>query len=653
MLKRSKDRAAQVLVRGGFLAAAGASSLGAASGQQATVPRGAATPQVLAAAPTVAPAASSSRAPALISEVRAYGPGGAQDSFIEVCSTRDQPLDLSGWSLQFLNAAGRLVTVPIAPDSVLAPRGHILLAGRLYSLSAYARRDALLPGPIASGVRLLDASGHAVDAVGPQMPGSATPEAKGPSPGLSEGRGLPAWAFAPEASSPGAGVAQFSCVRRREAGLLLDTNDNARDWIVVSVSGNVGGRAVRLGAPGPENKGSDRLAIEPRPAEAASATPQAAAFRPASVGSASRVGPGQSGGEAVGDGSRRLAPLRDGASVGPNRSQGTLMLRYKLVNESGRVLRRFRLQVVGATSGSAAAGIADLRLLPLPPALKPGKLTPQAATSTSRASQPGGEAKTGASAPASAASGLATERPILYGELDEPPAQASGGGFNSSLSFEPGPDGIAPGGSVELRILLGVEKPGRYRLALDGGGLSVAFNGHIQARSAQALVADSWASSSWSSRQGTTSASGSGPGSAPNLPGAAQQPGQTAVEQTTLLASITLEGNTEDSDDREPTVADSPLHISSSEIAQAAGTIRLRFMGPINPASVTGGATFEVTINGQQVEGAASVLNPITVQLKMPEGSLRHGDRVTIRWSNLRDPQGRRVSGESGLLLVP
>lgn len=655
MLERSTQGTRAVLAGAGFLAGCVALSLPA--------PAQEAAPPQPAPAPTLAPA--------LLSEVRTYGPGGAEDAFVEVCNTTDQPLDLSGWSLQFLSSRGlspgRLVTVPIAPATILAPRGHLLLAGRQYSLGAYAKPDAPLPAPIASGVRLRDAAGRAVDAVGPNAPTAEAPTAKAPigtSPpaqGLSEGHGLPAWAFAP-ANSAGVRPAQFSCVRRRVDGLLRDTDDNTRDWVLASVSGTLGGRTVRLGAPGPQNIGSAQLAIAPRPAPPTRAAigtgaPQAVTSQPVALRGTGQAA-GKIGSEAGPDGSQRLSPLRDRADGGDNSSLGTLVLRYKMVNASEQTMRRFRLQVVGATSGGAATGIADVRLLRLPPALKP---KPQPPASTSSPADEAGEPDEAASAASSAPTGVgkfSAAVPIVYGVLDQPPAQPRGGGFNSSLTFNAGPDGIAPGQAVELRILLGVEKLGRYRLALDGGGLRLTFNGHVQARAAQALAQSLWGSGAWSSRQQAGSRGGSRQSGSLDPAGSAaqaEQAGATGGGEPTILAAIILEGHTEDGVEdgvEAPIAEDSPLRISSSEVRGEANTIQLRFLGALDAASVPG-ATFEVTINGRAVQPTASASGTIGVLLRLPEGALSRGDQVVVRWDNLRDPQGRRVSGQSGPQRVP
>ena len=642
-LKSSTGRAVQVLASGGLLAATSAPLLPAWS-QQAPAP-----PQVLEEAPA--------QAPVLISEVRAYGPGGAEDSFVEVSNASDKPLDLSGWSLQFLNPARRLVSVPLANATVVPPRGHLLLAGRSYSLGAYARPDVPLPEAIASGVRLRDTQGRTVDAVGPRDSSAATSAAPGAEPStsprasgedlaFSEGRGLEPWAFAGE----GNGVArppQFSCVRRSEGGKLRDGGDNARDWAVVSVTAALGGRAVRLGAPGPQNRSSAHLAIEARPvqeppehAAVAPQAPQPVASSDA-TGGAGKSSEAALAAQAAADRSRKLAPLRERASVGANRSRGTLVLRYRLVNESGQALRRFQLRVVGATTGAAPEGIADVRLLPLPRALKPRKPAAGARTSASTSSA------AASAAPRSAAAGDAT--PILYGELDEPPTQARGGGLNSSLSFEPGPEGLAPGSAAELRILLGVEKLGRYRLALDGGGLKLVFSGHLQPRAVQAEVTDSWArSSAFASSSQAAQQGGSAQGGAPSADRAGESGGSEG-RGNLVIAAIILEGNTEDG--VEPPAPKSPLKLFSSEVG--GGTIRLRFGGPIEVASLAEGATFAITINGREVEGAAAAVGQNTVLLRLPEGTMRRGDRVTIRWDNLRDAQGRVVSGVAGPLTVP
>lgn len=633
--------------------------------------------------PAAAPAAKSARllAPALISEVRAYGPGGAEDSFVEVRSTSDEPLDLSGWSLQFLSPPGQVVTVSIAPGTLAAPRGHLLLAGRRYSLGAYARADASLPVPIASGIRLRDAKGQVVDAVGPRASGTTDGTAEGTKPAAqspaltwSEGRGLPAWAFAPAVnSSAGASAgsksgrpAQFSCVRRRVDGQFIDTNDNVHDWVLASVTGVLAGQAVRLGAPGPQNKSSAQFAIAPLRAQAALSAlgaAQPAISQPIALGADAKADAEteqNKGSEGAPGGSQRLAAQRDRSAVGPNRSQGTLVLRYRLVNGSDQALHRFRLQVVGATTGASPLGIADLRLLPLPPALKP-KASASTSDAPATSDAPSrGEAQAAAMPPGAdvapvPAPGAAPEAPVLYGVLDEPPAQSSGGGFNSSLSFEPAPGGIAPGEAVELRILLGVEKLGRYRLALDGGGLSIVFNGHVQARGAQARVAEAWARSSRAGRQASNSRSGwgqsGGLGSQPDPARGSEAVGQEGSSDQTIIASIVLEGNTEDG--VEPPVEDSPLGLSGSEVKGETNTILLRFLGPIDPASVADGAAFAVTVNGQEIQATASVAGASSVLLRLPEGAMRPGDQVQLRWDKLRDTRGRRVSGQAGPLRVP
>jgi len=575
-------------------------------------------------------------------------------------------VNLSGWSVQFLNGAGHLVLVPVPPSTWLPARGHLLFAGRSYSLSAYARPDLTLPERVAGGVRLCDATGRAVDAIGPksQPQAQAKPSSTTSSQSFREGQGLPAWAFDPAADSPaqdspteasrqakparlppqasGSGalpLAQFACVRRVDASgrRLRDSNDNAADWLVVSVSGELSGHAARLGAPGPQSTASAQLAIQP-PAAAPSHSAAAAALASVAAAQARRSKASSS----LADGSRKLPFLRRAEAVGANSRLRTLTLRYSLLNRSPQVLKRFRLRILGATSGPSPAGIADVRLLPLPHALR-------AMASPGKAQQPAGEI------------------PMLYGVLDEPPAQASGGGLNSSLTFLAAggtvPGGIAPGGSAELRILLGVQKPGRYRLLLDGSGLFLAFDGYIGDGSAQAAqqgaqqaVEAAWlwgAAGAGPILAQARGAGAAGSAGAPGVSGAeARGSGGSGEAGRTIVADIVLAGNTEDGETG-PEDEASPLVLSSSDFAGEAGSIRLRFSGPLEVANGLAGATFGITVNGREVSGEPVAAGQNTVVLKLPGNSLRRGDRVALSWANLRDARGRLLAGQAGPLSVP
>ncbi len=616
MLKRSKKQGARLLLARKLLAALSALAVpGLSWGQE--IPA-----QVLADVPQPR------LARAVISEVRAYGPGGAEDSFIELCNTTDEPLDLSGWSVQFRGLKGAAVTVVLAPATIALPRGHLLLAGRRYSLSAYAKPDLPLPEPIAGGVCLRDAAGLVVDAVGPQWPDVDLHSAST----WHEGRGLPTWAFAPESARLAQVLeptAQFSCVRRRGGGQVRDTNDNARDWIIASVSGTLSGHVVRLGAPGPQNRDADRLDD--------SAPSSAADFntKPASLALSAVPEQSKNKGKSE-DNARQLAPLRDRGDVGANHRLGTLVLRCRLVNASGQAMRRFQLHVVGVTAGAAPSGLADVRLLPLPLTLKPG------AVSEAVPSAKGAE--------------FAGVAPILYGALDEPPTQPRGGGFNSSLTFDAGTRSIAPGASVELRVHLGVQKLGRYRLALDGGGLQMVFNGRIQASKVEARADASWRTwTGWGSapvaRARTELSLEQSSRPSPNIASNTEHQGW-GTEQT-ALASIILEGNTRDEDQDLRPAEKSPLELSSSEVVGTSSSIRLRFMGSLDARSVLAGAAFTLTVNGAVVEATPSIVGQNVVLLRLPEGSLPRGARVSVRWDNLRDLSGRLVSGHIGPLTVP
>ena len=128
-----------------------------------------------------------------------------------------------------------------------------------------------------------------------------------------------------------------------------------------------------------------------------------------------------------------------------NGTNGTLAIRRRFRNSSGAPLTRLRFRVVDMTTGAAPAGTADLRLL--------------TSTDTPSATLVGGGTVL--------INGLA---------LEEPPAQSLGGGLNATVSAgtislaSP----LAPGASINVQFLLGVEQAGTFRLfvnveALPGG----------------------------------------------------------------------------------------------------------------------------------------------------------------------------------------
>jgi hypothetical protein len=171
-----------------------------------------------------------------------------------------------------------------------------------------------------------------------------------------------------------------------------DTNNNANDFELVSVNGALyplaagGTQQSTLGAPGPENITSpiQRNALIP------------AFLLDASVPATS-------------------APnrVRDLADTGPNKTNGTLQFRRRFTNNTGAPITRLRFRVVDITTFPApGVATADLRVL----------------TSVDTTAVVNDATTCGAeSLPAPC---TATVRGTT---LEEPPAQANGGGLNSSV----------------------------------------------------------------------------------------------------------------------------------------------------------------------------------------------------------------------------
>lgn len=272
----------------------------------------------------LAPQPSGANGAVLISEFRLRGPApeGARDEFVELYNASDAPADISGYALAFSD--GTAVTVPA--DTLLPARGHYLIANADgYSLGAsaapdqtYAERDV----PDDASLALFNAVNQMSDAAG--FAGNTSP--------YREGGGLPVAA---------AGVqAEHSYVRKQATGAPQDTGDNAADFIFVSMDGGTyGGVQSLLGAPGPENAASPILH---------NGTIKASLVDPACAG--------------FGAAASACARHRDGTQDDANNSRfGTLSIRRKFTNQTGRPVSRLRFRIVDVTAGSAPSGTADLR----------------------------------------------------------------------------------------------------------------------------------------------------------------------------------------------------------------------------------------------------------------------------------------------------
>lgn len=239
-----------------------------------------------------------------------------------------------------------------------------------------------------------------------------------------EGAGYPAltpfsidYAFARDrCGKQGSITTNGSCA---SPGAPLDTNNNAADFIFVDTNGTSAGAGQRLGASGPANLAA--------PVGAGNT------FTTALLDdcSADNAGPNA---------------VRDITSnPAGNATFGTIELRRTFTNTSGAPITSLRFRIIDLTTFPAPTGYADLR--------------PRTVGSTSvtvdRTPCGGG-----------------TSSVTVAGTTLEQPPQPNGGGFNSMLSVPSVTAGapLAPGASIDLRFLLGLQQTGMVRFAVVAEG---------------------------------------------------------------------------------------------------------------------------------------------------------------------------------------
>lgn len=353
--------------------------------------------------------------PLIISEYRLRGPNGANDEFIEIYNNTDSAHVVSatdGSAGYGVFASDGILRFHIPNGTVIPARGHFLGANIVsYSLSNYPAGNSTTATPNATWTtNIPDNSGIALFTTTNSPSFGNRLDAVGATTVVNtlyrEGAGHPPLvAFSID----------YSFVRRMpilggNAGLPEDTDNNANDFIFVDTNGTSAGAGQRLGAPGPENLGGARDAgnniahARVDPAQADNASPN--------------VG-------------------RDFVSDPANNATfGKLSIRRKFTNNTGVPLTALSFRIINLSTFPAPAGFADLR------------------PSTS----------------------FATVVPLTGGgvevaegtDLDQPPQQANGGGFNSSIRgsivnlINPLPTGVG----VSFNFVMGIQQTGCYQLAL-------------------------------------------------------------------------------------------------------------------------------------------------------------------------------------------
>lgn len=373
----------------------------------------------------------------LISEFRLRGPSGANDEFVEIYNPNSADFTVTtadGSAGYSLVASDGTVRFTIPSGTVIPAKGHYLGANSVaYSLSGNATANATYTTDIPdnAGIALFSTSTPAnfalatrIDAVG------STAEANTL---YKEGAGYPAltpfsidYSFYRSFCPLNTGVfgTAMNCAVG-SGGAPKDTNDNAADFVFVDTNGTSAGAGQRLGAPGPENLASplDRNATT------------SVLFVDATQGAA--VPPNR---------------VRDFTSDPPNNSTfGTLDFRRRVVNNTGAPVTRLRFRVIDINTFPAPSGFADLR------------------TRTSSLVVVSGIGDAGTCL---ASNGVATTPCTINIQgttLEQPPSQPNGGAFNSTYSAGTVTLGtpLAPGASINVRFLLGIQQTGSFRFFLN------------------------------------------------------------------------------------------------------------------------------------------------------------------------------------------
>jgi uncharacterized repeat protein (TIGR01451 family) len=191
----------------------------------------------------------------LISEFRLSGPGGNSDEYIELYCNRDTDCDIGGASIRSFdpNVGDFSITFPF--QTIIPARQFLLMADTTqYSLPGYATPDFDVHDPMIpdffidnEGIQLIgNDEPIVIDSVG--FIGGGNEES------YIEGTGLQ------RATGPRP-AEQYAYVRRRETGPLVDTDNNAADFVLVSVTGTAHPGITAppvLGAPGPQSLSSPK-----------------------------------------------------------------------------------------------------------------------------------------------------------------------------------------------------------------------------------------------------------------------------------------------------------------------------------------------------------------------------------------------------------
>jgi hypothetical protein len=344
----------------------------------------------------------------LISEVRTSGPNGAGDDFIELYNNQDVSQVISGWAIvksASVCSATPIIVAVIPANTTIPARGHYLITGPAYSLAASVPGNATVAAvaDIESDRNLgLFNTSNLLN-----LSTATREDAVGFDVNAGGGNNCDLLREGASLLSAGGSASQHSFTRNLISGLPKETNDNAADFLLVTTTPAtaVGNNLTpALGAPGPENLAA----------------------------------PIQRNGQIK-------SSLVDGtvaANAPPNRVRsgiiepgvpnafGTLSIQRKFTNTLAVPVTRLRFRIVDLTTiNNRPAGAADLRVL----------------SST-------GVVRNSAGTIVRTVNGLTLEAP----------PQPNGGGLNSALTVVLPGGMLAPGNSIEVQFLLGVQEQGNF-----------------------------------------------------------------------------------------------------------------------------------------------------------------------------------------------
>lgn len=365
----------------------------------------------------------------------------ANNEFIEFYNNSNTTITVStvdgseGWALVAQDGITRFV---IPNGTVIPARGHFLAVNSVgYSLNGYpagnnGQADTTATGDINYSLDIEDFFGIAL--FNTANPGNFSEATRLDAVGYSsapalyrEGAGF----VADPAGAETTDNIDYSFFRdMRGSGLPKDTNDNAADFLPADTGGATTTIGTALGAPGPENLSSPVMNPNRPIAVGLLDTTRTASQSPNRVRKACAV-------------AEECDPLRS--------SLGTMSIRRTVTNNTGANVTRLRFRIIDITT-LPAIGTADMRVL----------------TSTVVTATINDNAKC-ATDPTATSTSAPCDVTVQGTTLEEPPNQPSGGGWNSSLSVgtitlqTP----LAPGASVNIQFLLGVQQGGGFRFIVN------------------------------------------------------------------------------------------------------------------------------------------------------------------------------------------